>query len=93
MISPVMVASTDLKKLFIDFFVLCSIKWCRSLYNADWKQMLSPAHNNANIANYFNSISICSYKLSPKRKLFLLFLYYYSWFSIGLYNLKPIEWE
>lgn len=53
--------------------------------------MLSPAHNNANIANYFNSISICSYKLSPKRKLFLLFLYYYSWFSIGLYNLKPIE--
>ena len=26
MISPVMVASTDLKKLFIDFFVLCSIK-------------------------------------------------------------------
>jgi len=22
------------------------------------KQMLSPAHNNANIANYFNSISI-----------------------------------
>gem|GEM_PF-4909272 len=53
--------------------------------------MLSPAHNNANIANYFNSISICSYKLSPKRKLFLLFLYYYSWFSIGLYTLKPIE--
>ena len=53
--------------------------------------MLSPAHNNANIANYFNSISIAAINFHLKESYFYFSYTIIRGFSISLYNLKPIE--